>query len=280
MSPNPAHGAFQCHNIVAPRRLSARWGHFFIAGASALGPEQPAGWLSRPRRRDRSRNAALPCGHVPIASKVTGTSRSGMRHALIGVMTLLLVCAAHSATAIDASRPPSEAPSLRLPVGAPALPPFGHTRYCASATHHCRPVPPADGFAPTASRVAELDRVNRRVNRSIVYRSDDVTGDEIDLWESRVRQGDCEDYALTKREELIDLGWPSRRLLLAMALTEDGVGHVVVIVRLEDSDLVLDNLSNRIVAWHATSHRYLKVQSAADPTRWHATLESVAASPL
>jgi predicted transglutaminase-like cysteine proteinase len=125
--------------------------------------------------------------------------------------------------------------------------------------------------------MAELARVNRRVNRSIAYRPDDVAGDTIDRWEVRVQQGDCEDYALTKREELIDLGWPSRRLLLAMALTEDGVGHVVVIVRLEDRDLVLDNSTDRVLPWNAKALRYLKVQSPIDPQKWHAPAPRAAA---
>jgi predicted transglutaminase-like cysteine proteinase len=199
------------------------------------------------------------------------------RHAVL-IMSVSLIFNGEPAASTDASRLP-HTPS-QIVLGKPVVPPYAYAVFCHASGYNCQPVPPADGFEPSERRIAEVRRVNRRVNSDIAYRPDAPATGQVDRWDARVRRGDCEDYALTKREELIDLGWPSRRLLLAMALTEDGVGHVVVIVRLEDSDLVLDNLSNRIVAWHATSHRYLKVQSAADPTRWHATLESVAASPL
>jgi predicted transglutaminase-like cysteine proteinase len=200
----------------------------------------------------------------------SGASRGRTRRVILGILTLLLVCIAQSATAIDESPLPNEQPSSHIPLGAQAVPPFGHSRHCAAAPHHCRPVPSADGFAPTASRMAELARVNRRVNRSITYRPDGVAGGELDRWEVRVQQGDCEDYALTKRAELIDRGWPSHRLLIALAMTEDGTGHAVVVVRLEDRDVVLDSLHDRIVPWHATSHRFIKIQSRSDPADWYA----------
>jgi predicted transglutaminase-like cysteine proteinase len=241
-----------------------------MAGAFAVGRERPAGWLSRPARRDGSRHATLPAGPVPIVAQATGILMARMRRGILGILTLLLICIAHSAPAIDASRLPNGQPSSRIPLGARAVPPFGHTLHCAAATHHCRPVPPADGFAPTASRMAELARVNRRVNRSIAYRPDDVAGDTIDRWEVRVQQGDCEDYALTKRAELIDRGWPSHRLLIALVMTKDGVGHAVVVVRLDGRDVVLDSLDDRIVPWHATSHRFIKIQSKSDPAKWYA----------
>jgi predicted transglutaminase-like cysteine proteinase len=57
-------------------------------------------------------------------------------------------------------------------------------------------------------------------------------------------RGNCHDYAVSKRHELIRAGWPSASLRLAIAYTRGGVGHLVVIVRTTDGDRVLDNLTN------------------------------------
>jgi len=45
------------------------------------------------------------------------------------------------------------------------------------------------------------------------------------------RYGDCNNYALEKRRELIALGWPRAALLLAAAVTETGEGHLVLVAR-------------------------------------------------
>jgi predicted transglutaminase-like cysteine proteinase len=192
-------------------------------------------------------------------------------------VSFAVVVMGHPARAIDASRVPQGQGPAHIELGERVVPPFAYSVFCHRAGYHCGRVPAADGFTLTAQRMVELGTVNRRVNRRITYRSDiDATGRE-DRWDARVPRGDCEDYALTKREELIDLGWPSRRLLIALGVTEEGTGHVVIVVRLDDRDLILDNLTDRILPWHATTHRYLKVQSPADPEKWHAPAPRAAA---
>jgi predicted transglutaminase-like cysteine proteinase len=190
-------------------------------------------------------------------------------------MSVSLIFNGEPAASTDASRLP-HTPS-QIVLGKPVVPPYAYAVFCHASGYNCQPVPPADGFEPSERRIAEVRRVNRRVNSDIAYRPDAPATGQVDRWDARVRRGDCEDYALTKREELIDLGWPSRRLLLAMALTEDGVGHVVVIVRLEDRDLVLDNSTDRVLPWNAKALRYLKVQSPIDPQKWHAPAPRAAA---
>ncbi len=43
------------------------------------------------------------------------------------------------------------------------------------------------------------------------------------------RRGNCHDYAVTKRHELIRQGWPAASLRLAVAYTPSGIGHLVVV---------------------------------------------------
>jgi predicted transglutaminase-like cysteine proteinase len=42
--------------------------------------------------------------------------------------------------------------------------------------------------------------------------------------------GDCNDYAVTRRHDLIARGWPARSLLLAEVITSWGEHHLVVVV--------------------------------------------------
>ena len=67
-----------------------------------------------------------------------------------------------------------------------------------------------------------------------------VVGEE---WLISPKAGDCNDYAVTKRHELLARGWPSRALLLAEVIVPSGEHHLVVVVRTNEGDFVLDNLN-------------------------------------
>jgi predicted transglutaminase-like cysteine proteinase len=87
--------------------------------------------------------------------------------------------------------------------------------------------------------------------------------------------GDCENYAITKRHELLALGWPSRALLLSEVEIPSGEHHLVLVVHVKDADLVLDNLSDDIRLVASTYHRYLwvRVQSPQNPKFWAGVLQ-------
>jgi predicted transglutaminase-like cysteine proteinase len=67
----------------------------------------------------------------------------------------------------------------------------------------------------------ELSKVNRDVNHSIKPQAKlkSVLAEE---WLVAPRQGDCSDYAVTKRHELLARGWPSHSLLLAEVVVTSG----------------------------------------------------------
>ena len=69
----------------------------------------------------------------------------------------------------------------------------------------------------TAARKAELSRVNSSVNHRIAERSDVATSGKADDWSLPRKQGDCEDFAILKKSELIQRGWPASALLLTVA---------------------------------------------------------------
>ncbi len=65
------------------------------------------------------------------------------------------------------------------------------------------------------ARRAELQAVNSSVNARIKERSDASAG-SADDWRVPTKEGDCEDFAILKKSELMKRGWP------ASALSADG----------------------------------------------------------
>ncbi|MEF2554539.1 transglutaminase-like cysteine peptidase [Aurantimonas sp. A2-1-M11] len=113
---------------------------------------------------------------------------------------------------------------------------------------------------------AQLERVNKSVNRRIRERADPGnTG--ADKWELPATEGDCEDFAILKKAELMKRGWPASVLLLTVA-TMGNEGHTVLTVRTSNGDLVLDNRVNRVKDWSSTPYRYFARQSQTDGSQW------------
>jgi predicted transglutaminase-like cysteine proteinase len=82
---------------------------------------------------------------------------------------------------------------------------------------------------------------NADVNHRIAPQPNALRSAE-EQWEISPRSGDCNDYAVTKRHDLLVRRWPSRVLLLAEVVTSSGEHHLVLVVRTKDGDFVLDNL--------------------------------------
>lgn len=145
------------------------------------------------------------------------------------------------------------------------LAPFASVVFCMKAPEQCRKVGGQSIMDLDAERGAQLSRVNSTVNRSIRPVNDRSGTDD---WEVDVKSGDCEDFALTKRKQLIELGWSSSSLRIAVALTSSGEGHAVLIAKTSAGDLVLDNRTSAIMDWRKTDLRFLKVQSRDNPKQW------------
>jgi predicted transglutaminase-like cysteine proteinase len=119
----------------------------------------------------------------------------------------------------------------------------------------------------TPARLAELKSVNVSVNRRIKERSDIQTFGKADYWELPAKQGDCEDFAILKKSELLRRGWPASALLLTVARF-GGVGHTVLTVRTSKGDKVLDNRTGVIRDWSNTPYRYFARQSQSAGQKW------------
>jgi predicted transglutaminase-like cysteine proteinase len=158
----------------------------------------------------------------------------------------------------------------QLQFGKPVLPALAHARFCRRYPEDCKAAraPARRGrFLLTNERRASLVVVNASINRLIVPERQS-SSPLSEAWIIAPERGDCNDYAVTKRHELLIRGWPSRSLLLAEVVVTTGEHHLVLVVRTRHGDLVLDNLTNAIRHWSATPYEWVKMQSPEDPKMW------------
>ena len=155
---------------------------------------------------------------------------------------------------------------------APTLAPMAFTQFCLKYPGDCKPqrlLSAGDRIELDTMRWSELENINRNVNLSIhpERNRDGLAGEK---WLLSPVRGDCNDYAVTKRHQLIAKGWPARSVLLSEVVTVSGEHHLVTIVRTSGGDLVLDNLTDQIMPWSRTGYRWLRIQTPKDPNYWAA----------
>jgi predicted transglutaminase-like cysteine proteinase len=94
---------------------------------------------------------------------------------------------------------------------------------------------------------ARLEKVNRIVNAAIAYASDLSLHGELDRWSAplatiQAGRGDCEDYAILKRQMLIHAGaTPADLRIVLLRDTAVRLDHAVLAARTEGQWFILDN---------------------------------------
>lgn len=154
-----------------------------------------------------------------------------------------------------------------MPEGPLVLAPLSFLRFCMRRPTECAQNVEASTPVSAHAPLTELASVNRAVNRAIRPRHKALVNGLGD-WTIAPVAGDCNDFAVTKRHELLKRGWAMNSLLLAAVETAWGENHLVLVVRTDDDDFVLDNLTGQIKPWRETGYRWVKRQSASDPSRW------------
>jgi predicted transglutaminase-like cysteine proteinase len=187
-------------------------------------------------------------------------SASAISLSTIALLILLAPAQGRSLIETSAAMPISEA--------SPTLSPFQHVRFCLRYPADCKSDPTEITTVDlTAETLETIHRVNRDVNASImpVGKSTAIADGG---WTVSPASGDCNDYAVTKRHELVRSGFPAKAVRLAVVKTTSGIGHLVLVVSTNKGDLVLDNLSETIQPWQFTKYQWLKIQSASDARYW------------
>lgn len=149
-----------------------------------------------------------------------------------------------------------------------ANPPVGHLAFCKAVPAECVAQGASGPVELDAARWLDLQNVNLGVNSAVAPATDLQIYAAEELWALPAGQGDCEDYALSKRKKLVERGWPTSALVIAVVFDENGDGHAVLVARTSHGDFILDNKVDEIRPWYQTPYRYVKRQSDADPRRW------------
>jgi predicted transglutaminase-like cysteine proteinase len=170
---------------------------------------------------------------------------------------------AHARNRQDMTPPP-------IMEASPALAPFQHVRFCLRYPSDCKSDPTEVSRIELTTENSELlKRVNRDVNAAIAPMVKNHGPELGDGWTIAPSMGDCNDYAVTKRHELLQSGLPARALRLSVVKTASGIGHLILVVETTKGELVLDNLTETIRPWNSTDYHWLKIQSASDARFWN-----------
>jgi predicted transglutaminase-like cysteine proteinase len=95
-----------------------------------------------------------------------------------------------------------------------------------------------------SSSYSLAERINSDVNASVTYKSDLEQYSTPEFWVEAGTLGDCEDYALLKRELLKEQGFDAEKIHLATCwinVKADDTGHCVLIVETDKGQVILDN---------------------------------------
>lgn len=192
----------------------------------------------------------------------TMRSSSKVRRAAIGSGILFeLIMAGWSAGSAHASPP--------MATGGVTSQPIGHYEFCKANSAECK-IHTRD-LGPqhvTGTIWRNIVAINALVNGSVRPMTDvDVYGKD-EVWAYPNGVGDCEDFVLEKRRDLMREGLALSNLLITVVRQPDGQGHAVLTVRTDKGDFILDNLTDAIRQWDQTGYVFLKRQSSDHPGSW------------
>jgi predicted transglutaminase-like cysteine proteinase len=156
----------------------------------------------------------------------------------------------------------------RIRFDVPVLAPVAFVRFCLKYPRDCEIRRMAFRPSLTRERVNELIKVNRAINVAIAPEEDHGRVDQ-EQWLLSPHAGDCNDYAVSKRHELLARGWPSHSVLLAeVVVTAIGKHHLVLVVRTREGDFILDNLYQDIRPVSQTPYKWVRAQQQKNPRFW------------
>jgi predicted transglutaminase-like cysteine proteinase len=169
-------------------------------------------------------------------------------------------------------RPVIDMTAVHVPAGEATSVPFGWADFCSRTENggDCNVATMAAADAVMDARAWTIARrINVTVNMTIEPMSDMENYGVVDYWTyPNNGKGDCEDYALLKRRELVRAGFPREALLMTVVRDQEGEGHAVLMLKTTAGDFVLDNKVNEIRRWSQTRYHYVKRQSQENPNVW------------
>ena len=148
--------------------------------------------------------------------------------------------------------------------------PVGHYDFCQLLPQECKQITRKQAPVELTRKLwATIVDINNAVNVKVSPRTDMEMWGKEEVWSYPDSGfGDCEDYVLEKRRELMKAGVPAGSLLITVVRQPNGDGHAVLTVRTSLGEFILDNLEPKVLAWDATDYTYLKRQSEQNSGVW------------
>ena len=155
-----------------------------------------------------------------------------------------------------------------MELGEKVIPPIGYIVFCARNSNECGSSE-SKILRLTEDSWEKLQTIQWEVNHSVRYRHD-----EKEKW-SYVDQGfgDCEDYALEKRRQLVAVGIPRSALVLSTVTTKTGNYHAVLVVVTDKGDFVLDSHFKSVMHWERNPYTWRTREDTKDPMKWFRVLK-------
>lgn len=144
--------------------------------------------------------------------------------------------------------------------GDPVVGPAGWQGWCLADLEDC--LPQGVSVVPDRDATRLLAQAKESVDARLVRRAD-AEGD--DVWSENTTQGDCEDFALAYRRQLLRLGVPRAALRLVVVKTEHGERHAVLSVETDKETQILDVRQAGPVSWRALDYTWLGVEDSYLP---------------
>jgi predicted transglutaminase-like cysteine proteinase len=148
--------------------------------------------------------------------------------------------------------------------------PVGHYEFCQVQPRECEQTTPRQAPVELTRKLwAKIVAINNAVNAAVTPRTDMEMWGREEVWSyPDSGYGDCEDYVLEKRRELMRIGVPAGNLLVTVVRQRNGDGHAVLTVKTSLGEFILDNLEPKVLAWTDTGYTYLKRQSERNSGVW------------
>lgn len=157
-----------------------------------------------------------------------------------------------------------------LHAGQSSRTPIGWSQFCDDNPTDCRTPRSAQTVMRLDDRAwSELLTVNLKFNQAIEPVTDQDQFGVIENWDyAKTDKGDCEDYVLEKRRELIKRGWPLSALLITVVIDKEGGGHAVLTVVTDRGEFVLDNQTDKVLPWSKSGLTFIRRQSPDNQNAW------------
>lgn len=120
----------------------------------------------------------------------------------------------------------------------------------------------------------DFSALHRKMGRLFTYRSDQSKHGRFEHWASHadaVRNdepftGDCDDYALTIAELLVERGADPAKVAIVFCRTENDEPHLACLYK----GWILDNRNGWPVDWSRIGYDYLRIMRMSAPGEWRA----------